>query len=57
MAKYTVVQAFTDRNTEKVYQVGDKYPANAKRERIEELLGDEHENHKGALIEVVEEEG
>ena len=50
MAKYQVLQAFTDKNTGKVYQPGDRYPANSKKARITELLGDDHENHTGSII-------
>ena len=53
--KYLVLQDFTDKNTKKVYRAGGKYPANAKKERIEELLGDTHNMFEGAIIELVEE--
>ncbi len=53
--KYKVLQAFRDKQTKKVYDVGDKYPANTKKERIDELLGEEHTTLKGAIIELIEE--
>ena len=56
MTKYRVIQAFTDAVSGKVYQAGDKYPANAKKERINELLSDEHKNFDSALIEVAEDD-
>lgn len=53
--KYVVKQAFTDKVSGKVYQVGDKYPANVKKERLAELLGEKHDNHKGSVIEEISE--
>lgn len=50
MAKYQVLQAFTDKNTGKVYQPGDRYPANSKKARITELLGDDHNVLVGPII-------
>lgn len=57
MAKYTVEQDFTDKNTNVVYRKGQEYPADGvSEERLAELLGGDHEFHAGALIsEVVEE--
>lgn len=57
--KYQVVQRFTDAENGKVYDTGDKYPANAKKARIQLLLSDDvkdHENFDGPLIEEVDEE-
>lgn len=50
---YRVLQAFNDALTGKFYLVGDKYPANTKKERLEELLGDVHKWHTGPIIEAV----
>lgn len=57
MAKYTVEQDFTDKDTHVVYRNGQEYPADGvSEERLAELLGGDHEFHAGALIsEVVEE--
>lgn len=51
MAKYTVEQDFTDKNTRVVYRQGQEYPIEGVSEvRIAELLGDDHQFHVGALI-------
>lgn len=55
--RYEVVQDFTDGTGGKVYRVGDKYPSNKKKERLDELLGDRHPHHKGPIIkEVIDKE-
>ncbi|MCC7668937.1 MAG: hypothetical protein ABF709_04935 [Leuconostoc pseudomesenteroides] len=51
MSRYTVKQDFKDRLTGVIYHKGDDYPAEGvSDERLEELLGDQHKNHAGALI-------
>ncbi|MCS9991177.1 hypothetical protein [Weissella confusa] len=50
MAKYEVLQDFTDALTDVVYEVGSEYPADAPAERIEKLLGSDHENFSVPLI-------
>lgn len=51
MAEFTVKQVFADKNTQMVYQIGDKYSdENVTEKRLAELLGDVHPFHTGALI-------
>lgn len=57
MAKYTVEQDFTDKDTRVVYRKGQEYPVDGvSEERLAELLGGDHEFHAGALVSKVVEE-
>ncbi|MBC1353881.1 hypothetical protein HB837_15855 [Listeria innocua] len=49
MTKYSVVQKFKDKETGKIYDIGDSYPANSKKARIKELLDDDHEGRDSRL--------
>jgi hypothetical protein len=51
--KYKVLQKFRDAVTNVIYEIGDLYPNDTPKERIEELLGSKHENFTSALIEEV----
>jgi hypothetical protein len=49
MEKYKVLQDFLDNETGHVYRLGDVYYVPTA-ERVTELLGESHPNHKGAII-------
>lgn len=51
--KYKVLQKFRDAVTDDIYEVGDQYPTDAPKERIDVLLGSKHENFTSPLIEEV----
>lgn len=56
---YQVLQPFTDSETGKVYQPGDSYPANKKKERIASLLSadiNDHPNFLRPLLKTIEDE-
>lgn len=48
--KYRVLVPFTDKETGKVYQFGDSYPANKKNERLDELSSATHDFFDEPLI-------
>lgn len=51
--KYKVLQKFRDAVTDDIYEIGDQYPVNTPKERIDILLGSKHENFTSPLIEEV----
>ena len=53
MTAYKVLQYFQDKDTGIYYNVGETYPTTAFTARLAELLGTEHPNHTGAIIEEV----
>jgi hypothetical protein len=60
MPKYVVIKDFKDlQDNNHIYRVGDKYPRKGrpKKERIEELLGNENRVGEPLIAEVDEEEG
>jgi hypothetical protein len=60
MPKYVVIKDFKDlQDDNHIYRVGDKYPRKGrpKKERIEELLGNENRIGEPLIAEVDEEEG
>jgi len=60
MPKYVVIKDFKDlQDNNHIYRVGDKYPRKGrpKKERIEELLGNENRIGEPLIAEVDEEEG
>jgi len=60
MPKYVVIKDFKDlQDNNHIYRVGDKYPRKGrpKKERIEELLGNENRIGEPLIVEVDEEEG
>lgn len=60
MPKYVVIKDFKDlQDNNHIYRVGDKYPwkGRPKKERIEELLGNENRIGEPLIAEVDEEEG
>lgn len=50
---YKVLVKFKDKKTKKVYEIGDKYPANFAKARLEELLSTNN-NLKQPVIEKAE---
>ncbi|KAA8371110.1 hypothetical protein FE410_05315 [Leuconostoc carnosum] len=49
--KYDVLQAFTDKETGRLYEKGDVFKkVGVRSERIEELMSNVHPNHNGPLI-------
>lgn len=55
MLRIAVVQSFTDKVLKKEFKKNDFYPYElVSKERLEELLGDEHANFNGPIIRVVE---
>ncbi|EHW6679217.1 hypothetical protein K2003_002027 [Listeria monocytogenes] len=49
MPKYKVMQKFQDKDTGKIYDIGDSYPSNSKKNRIKSLLDKDHEGRDSRL--------